>query len=187
MASLKSEIKNYLRGQRVDIEKLVDEKLRLQDELNDPKIAHDYKQNTIIPKLGELRHKISEKKTFAELEVKKMVAAAKQQISSLNDLKGEDLTEDAKLFSCGVKLSESDLEKIIDRNSNNATMIQLALRYANENGLKVNRVLDTHSQALSACDDLSGTAHLYIDHWIDDPEQGIKILDRFFDEGSSQE
>jgi len=187
MASLMSEIKNYLRGQRVDIEKLVDEKLRLQDELDDPKIAHDYKQNTIIPKMGELRHKISEKKIFAEQEVKKMVAAAKQQISSLNDLKGEDLTEDAKLFSCGVKLSESDLEKIIDRNSNNATMIQLALRYANENGLKVNRVLDTHSQALTACDDLSSTAHLYIDHWIDDPEQGIKILDRFFDEGSSQE
>lgn len=184
MGVLFFDIKNYLRGQRIEIEKLVDEKLRLQDELDDPKIAHDYKQKTIIPKMGELRHKISEKKFYAEEEVKKMVDAAKQEIHSLNDLKGEDLTEDAKLFSCGVKLTESDLEKIIDRNSKNATMTQLALRYANENGLKVNRVLDTHSQALSACDDLSGTAHLYIDHWIDNPEQSIKMLDKFFDEGS---
>lgn len=183
MGILMLDIKNYLRGQRIEMEKLVDEQLKLKDELDDPKIAQDYKQNTIIPKLGELRHQISEKKHYALQEVKKMTDGAKQNIQALNNIKGEDLTDDAKLFSCGVKLTNRDLEQIIDRNSKNPTMIQLALRYADENGIKVDRVLDTHSAALSACDDLYSTAHLYVDHWIDHPEKSITILDQFFDEG----
>ncbi len=185
MASLMSEIKNYLRGQRIELEKLVDEKLKLEDQLKDERLKPEYKQNVLYPKIGDLRFKISQRKNDIQLMVKKMTDGAKQQISALNDIRGEDLTDDAKLFSCGVKLSENDLEKIIDRNNGNATMIQLALRYADQNGMKLKRVLDTHSRELTACDDLYGTAKLYIDHWIDNPDQGTTILDRFFDEGVS--
>lgn len=179
MASLYSEMKNYLRGQRVEVEKLVDEFQKVKDDLDDDKLDDKYKQTVLIPKYGEIRHKISEKKFYADEGAKKLVEAAKQGIAALNDIKGEDLTDDAKLFSCGVKLSESDVEKIIDRNSGNPTMIQLALRYAKENDLKVQRVLDTHSKELQVCNDIYSTAHLYVDHWIDHPDS-VKMLDKFF-------
>lgn len=184
MASLYSEMKNYLRGQRIEVEKLVEEFEKVKEDLKDNRLDEKYKQSVLIPKYGEIRHKISEKKTAIDLEAKRMTEVVKQNIHKLNDIKGEDLTDDAKLFSCGVKLTESDLEKIIDRNSGNPTMTQLALRYANENGLKVQRVLDTHSAELQACDDIYGAASLYVKNWIDHPDDSYKLLEKFFpDEG----
>ena len=183
MATLYSEMKNYLRNQQAEIEKLVDEKQKLEEEINSSHVSHEYKQAVIIPQLGELRHRISEKKIETELEAKKMSETVKENIKKLNDIKGEELTDDARLFSCGIKLTTKDIESIIDRNSNNQTMIQLALRYAEENGLgKINRVLNTHRSDLDTCDEIFGSAKIYIDHWIDLPVESVKILDKFFPE-----
>ena len=181
MANLNSDIKRFLRGKRIELEKLVDERQKIKDQLEDDRLDVVYKQNVLMPKHGEIRHKINLKKAEVDSAVKQMTEQAKQQVFALNDIKGEDLTEDAKLFSCGVKLSEKDVEKIIDRNGNNPTMIQLSLRYAKENGLKVQRVYNNHSAEMKACDDQYSIAHLYIDHWID-KDNSADMLEKFYPE-----
>lgn len=70
-------------------------------------------------------------------EVERLCEEYKVELRKADALNGNDLTDDAKLLSSGVKLSKKDLEYMLDRNKGNNTMTQLILRYADENGMKM--------------------------------------------------
>ena len=55
-------------------------------------------------------------------------------------MKGEELTEDAKLLGVGVTLSAEDIAAMFDRNAGNPTMEHLICRYADQHGIALRRV-----------------------------------------------
>ena len=174
----------YLKEQRKEIKKLVEQKTALEERRNSGNYGQDYVQNHIVPAIGEIRFQIARKKDLALVEVRSMVDKEKAAIKELNVIRGEDLTEDAKLFNCGVKLTEKDIDRIIQRNRDNYTMVQLAIKYAKDNGIQVNHVVDNHSHELDMCENQYETASLYLDHWVDNV-QGDTILNKFY--GVSEE
>jgi len=144
-----------------------------------------------VERINELKRQI-ENKSFETLgDVKRKVAAACDELARLDDLDGAQLTDDAKLFSCGVPLTERDLVTILRRNSDNATMKQLAVRYAQEHGLNLRDyctkagiptatvIYVNHSREIQAISGLVDTAERYLNRWVAD-KQGPIVLARFF-------
>ena len=142
-------------------------------------------------KIAKKRYEIRAKADETLSNVKKAVAAHCDKLYALDDLRGEDLTDDARLLNCGLKLTERDLIAILTRNANNNTMRQLVLRWADENNIDLRRYagehgipLETviyvgHGQEIRVAESLIDTAMMYVDHWIDKPNN-YDILQRFF-------
>ncbi len=59
------------------------------------------------------------------------------ELEALDRVRGDALTDDAKLFSIGVTLAKEEVEALIERNADNVTMHKLALRYAKEHDIKL--------------------------------------------------
>jgi len=142
-------------------------------------------------RINELKQQIENKSVETLGDVRRKVAAACDELARLDDLDGAQLTDDAKLFSCGVPLTERDLVRIIQRNSDNGTMRQLAARYAQEHGLNLRDycsksgiptatvIYVNHGREIQAISGLIDTAERYCNRWIAD-RQGPVVLDRFF-------
>lgn len=93
------------------------------------------------PQRRDLRRQINDAADLAKIEVEKLTAAYIAELEAENHLDGGALTDDAKLLSVGVKLRETDLEKMLDKHAGNYTMQRLIVDYANQNELKINRTL----------------------------------------------
>lgn len=59
-----------------------------------------------------------------------------KEIADSEVINSDEITEDAKLFTCGVELSAKDIESIYERNVGNRTMQILTERYAREHNMK---------------------------------------------------
>ena len=52
------------------------------------------------------------------------------------------MTDDARLLSVGVKLRDTDLEKMFDKHAGNYTMQRLIADYADQNGIRIRRAVE---------------------------------------------
>lgn len=178
MNSYVKNVKRYLLGKKIDIQDILDEIRTLED---DKKNRDQSYINTLNSKIKSLKMRIGDMKNGIMSDVATMGNNRKQELIQMTRLKGEDLTDDYKLFNCGIKLSPEEVDAIIDRNAGNDTMIQLALRYANKNGIKSNRVYYGKALEMKETDQVYEAVRMYVDHWIDNEKAG-EMLDKFFPE-----
>lgn len=144
-----------------------------------------YVNNHLRPKIFELRREIEQDKRAAVASAKGIVAVYQDKLRDADNLHVEDLTEDAKLFTAGIKLRARDIEAILRRNAGNATMQQIALRYAEENGVDLGRRHYIGHQA--EIQEAGGVSRAidYYSRWVDQPN-ALAMLDKFFSvEGES--
>ena len=78
----------------------------------------------------------------------------KGTLSALFIPNGEDITDDAKVLSSGLKLSKVDLERLWDKNETN-TMRRMIWDYATHNGVNIDRAYYTEEMKLEAADTLT--------------------------------
>ncbi|SFB86816.1 hypothetical protein [Butyrivibrio sp. YAB3001] len=134
-----------------DLKTLVDnarnECKRKAEEYNKLKAARESKQynieylrQNILPKMDSLSKEIESIKENVRKESKRLSELKKKEVKANEVIKPEELTEDAKLLQNGLILKENDIAGILERNSNNRTMTQLAIRYANEHNLKIDKM-----------------------------------------------
>lgn len=136
-------------------------------------------QNDIRPKRYGLKNDIEKDKEAAISKANALVRAYQDELREKDNLRPEDITEDAKLFNVGVKLKPRDVEAIISRNADNPTMVQLALRYAEENGIDIGkRFYVGHQAQIREAENLLGVIHYYA-NWIDQ-DNAFRMLDKFF-------
>ena len=141
--------------------------------------SEEYLNTEIRPKLYDLRLAIEQDKEAAIANAKGIVRAFQAEIRDKDNLHPEDITEDAKLFTCGVKLTARDIEAILARNKGNGTMEQLAFRYAEENGVDLGgRRYYGHQPEIQATVNVENTIDYYA-RWIDKPDAG-NMLTKFF-------
>lgn len=141
--------------------------------------TEEYLNAEVRPKMFDLKREIERDKEAAIANAKGIVRAFQAEIRDKDNLHPEDITEDAKLFSCGVKLTARDIEAILSRNKGNGTMEQLAFRYAEENGVDLGgRRYIGHQTEIQTAGSVEGTINYYA-RWIDKPTAEI-MLDKFF-------
>ena len=153
----------------------------LDTKMKDVKYSPDYKQKKIFPKMRELKLAIERDKEAALNAANALVEDYQNKLRDLDNLHPEDITEDAKLFTAGIKLKARDIEAILARNQDNATMTQIALRYAEENGVDLGRDKKYYYGHQAEIQEAEGvtSAVSYYDRWIDKPNAG-EMLNKFF-------
>lgn len=94
------------------------------------------------PQRRDLRRKINDAADLAKIEVEKLTAAYIAELEAENLLDGAAMTDDARLLSVGVKLRDTDLEKMFDKHNGNYTMQRLVADYAEQNGIRIRRTVE---------------------------------------------
>ena len=178
-----TDVKMKLKSRAAQIGDLLREKKELEQKMNDPTLAPEYKQNKIFPRFGEIRVKIGNLQNATQNECKKVLDEYRAQLRKSNRLKSEEITDDARLFSLGVALPVEEVEEIFDRSEGNNTMQRLAMLYAEQHNLQLNRVQANNIGAeFGRVTDFENTVNMYIDHWIAQ-DNAADMLEKFFPEG----
>lgn len=108
---------------------------------NRRKYSAEYVSKTLMPMRSKLNVQLGDAAKLASEQIERLTASYIAELEAENHLDGGALTDDAKLLSVGVKLRETDLEKMFDKHAGNYTMQRLIVDYANQNELKINRTL----------------------------------------------
>lgn len=138
-------------------------------------------QTEIYPKRDALKREIENASARALSRATALVRDYQEEMRKADNLNPADITDDVKLFTAGIKLKARDIEGILERNKGNATMTQIALRYAEENGVDMgNRspLFIGHSQQIQGGENLISTINTY-GRWINTPKAG-EMLNKFF-------
>lgn len=180
--TIKDQFVSFLKESTAEVQELSAQIEELEARKKNDHLDHTYIQHEIDPKIGELRFRRHDKIWTSQAQLEKIAEAYRQQVLNSNRIKGEELTDDARLFTCGVKLQPEEIDAIMDRNAGNHTMLQLAVRYAQENGIKINRVYNSGKAAeIENVNQLEGAAKIYFSHWID-KNNASEMLQKFFGE-----
>lgn len=100
--------------------------------------------------------------------------------AKLDVLNPDELTDDAKLFNVGVKLTEKQVGELLDKNNDNRTMAQLILQYAKENNMKIAaNYVTAESKARETAQRIQYITKLYVEHWISH-KNAMEMLHKLF-------
>ena len=109
---------------------------------NRRKYSVEHINKVLEPQRRDLRRKINDAADLAKIEVEKLTAAYIAELEADNLLDGSAMTDDARLLSVGVKLRDTDLEKMFDKHNGNYTMQRLVADYAEQNGIRIRRTVE---------------------------------------------
>ena len=129
------EVKDITRRAHGDIFLLTLKIHDLEDKLDGKKYSNEHKEKVIKPELKQVER---ERETLRENATKKARELAREYMdkqAALDELRGDQINDDARLLTCGIKLTATELEKMFDRNAGNGTMQQIICRYAYEQGM----------------------------------------------------
>lgn len=115
---------------------------RVEEQLgNRRKYSAEHINKVLEPQRRDLQRQIRDAADLAKIEVEKLTAAYIAELEAENQLDGAAMTDDAQLLSIGVKLRDTDLEKMFDKHNGNFTMQRLIAYYAEQNGIKIKRTV----------------------------------------------
>ena len=106
-----------------------------------------------------------------------------EEVKKSNSLKGEEMTDDAKLLNIGIRLSVDDLEKMFDRYDGNYTMQSLIVKYVQQNDIiDFKRVMNNDNAILiETAKQVPGVSKIVLRQF----KQKDKFYDQFIGEGSA--
>ena len=108
---------------------------------NRRKYSTEHIDKVLEPQRRDLRRQINDAADLAKNEIEKLTADYVAELEAENHLNGGALTDDAQLLSVGVKLRDTDLEKMFDKHAGNYTMQRLIADYADQNGIRIKRAV----------------------------------------------
>lgn len=179
MQRMINSVYNTLKAGTAGLQKKLNEYEILTKQEKSGIFSKEYLEKEIRPRIKELRHSIEKDKAATISSARDIVKAYQDELREKDILRAEDITEDARLFTAGIKLNKQDLEAILARNTDNPTMTQIALRYAQENKIDLGgKVYVGHQAEIQRADGIASIVDYY-NRWIDDPDAG-NMLNKFF-------
>lgn len=130
------EVKKIVNKGFADYQEKAKEYSKLKEEREAGHFSIDYLNDTILPKLQTLKSELNAIQENTKSEVRRLTEQQKEKLVNIDVLDPKELTDDIKLLQGGLILKERDIEGILSRNAGNRTMTQLAIRYADEHGMK---------------------------------------------------
>ena len=132
----------------------------------------------IYPKRDALRAKIQDDSAKAIREAGALVAQYRADAAELDCLDPAQITDDIKLLQSGITLRPRDIEAILKRNSENRTMTQIVLRYAQDHKIDVKAYYSGGDEEEKTARGLENVLYYY-KNWIDKPN-AMDMLHKFF-------
>jgi hypothetical protein len=112
------------------------------------KYSVEHINSVLVPQRREMQRKIRDVADLAKVKIEKLTASYIAELEAENHLNGGALTDDAQLLSVGVKLRDTDLERLFDKHAGNYTMQRLVADYAEQNGIRIRRVVEYPNAAV---------------------------------------
>lgn len=173
---------NNLEAATTEINKTRTEYTALEAKIKEGRYSNQTLQKEIYPKRDELKRKIEGECARAIQAAHDSIATYRADAEALSDLDPSAITDDVKILQAGVTLTARDIQAIINRNPDNRTMIQIALRYAKEHGIDMKGTYYIGGQQeKETARNLDGIVDYYA-RWID-KENNLDMLNRFFNIG----
>ena len=180
----KKEVYNSLKNSAKEIAEARKALADIETKMKSGHFTPQYIDEYLRPKRDTLARSIETMKDSAMAKAQEIADRYSVLYTRMDDLNPADITDDAKLFNLGVKLNARDIESILERNKGNATMTQLALRYAEQNDINVDYSFTGHSQEVESMENLKSIAYLYR-KWID-KEDAESVLDQYLPEADQE-
>ena len=167
----KTEFKNTVKEQVKEAVGEIVELGKKQKELEGR--MNDYSDSHFKELSQEIQLKIDEAISNGRKKVAEAGERYKEQLKEDFTMKGEELTDDAKLFSSGILLSDSDINSLSDKYKNNRTMTALISQYAEKNNLHIMKPAKTMAEELELTESLnnyyeSAVSRPYFPEWTSD-------------------
>lgn len=171
-----------LEAATTEIDKTRSEYAALEKKIKEGRYSNQTLQKEIYPKRDELKRKIEGDCARAIKAAHDSIATYRADAEALSDLDPSAITDDVKILQAGVSLTARDIQAIINRNPDNRTMIQIALRYAKEHNIDMKGTFYVGGEAeKETARNLDGIVDYYA-RWID-KENNLDMLNRFFNVG----
>ena len=168
-----------LEASTVEIGKTLAERDSLEEKIKSGRYSPQTVQKEFHPKRDALNQQIKVDSEKAIQAAKSLVEKYRADAEKLDNLDPSELTDDIKLFQTGIPLLPRDIQAILERNSGNRTMTQLALRYAKDHGIETGGTNYIGGEAeRQTANNLDGIIRYY-SRWID-KRNAKDVLRRFF-------
>ena len=179
MENIVDTVYNTLESHTEEIGKVIAERDALEEKIKSNRYTPQVLKEEVYPKRDELRRKITSMCDAAFTEANSHIAQYRADTADSNRLDPSQLTDDVKLLQPGIKLNAADIQGMIKRNEGNRTMLQIILRYAEDNGIDTGGTLYVGGQQEEeTARNLEGIMYYY-KNWIDKPN-AKDMLNRFF-------
>lgn len=178
MSDITQEIYEYLSGKTDEVNGLIRTSEAIEEKIRSGRYSDAVIKQELIPQRDDLKIEIKEKSESAIRDARAKVSEYRQQVQAENTLNPADLTDDIKLLRAGITLTADDLRAMLDRNSENKTMVQVVLRYAKEHNIDLGVYYTGGDAEKATADELDNILSYYAD-WIGKPDAG-DVLDKFF-------
>ncbi len=179
MENIVDTVYNTLDSHTEEIGKVIAERDALEEKIKSNRYTPQVLKEEVYPKRDELKRKIETMCDTAFSEARGHIAQYRADTADSNRLDPSQLTDDVKLLQPGIKLNAADIQGMIKRNEGNRTMLQIILRYAEDNGIDTGGTLYVGGQQEEeTARNLEGIMYYY-KNWIDKPN-AKDMLNRFF-------
>ena len=155
---------------------------KVEGDISSGTFSEDHVRAVLRPKNAEIRKQIERAQEDARKTARVTIDKFAKELRDADALDPAELTDDIRLLETGISLRKQDILAIIERNANNRTMVQLALRAAEDRGIDLDGIRYTtnesrarHAEALRYVVDVAL-------RWSTEP--GKKMFDKLFGEGS---
>lgn len=155
---------------------------KVDDDISSGTFSEDHVRAVLRPKSAEIRKQIERAQEDARKSAQAIVNKFAKELRDADCLDPKELTDDVRLLELGATLRKQDILAILERNADNRTMTQLALRAAEDRGIDLDGLRYTtnesrarHAEALRYVVDVAL-------RWSTEPQK--KIFDKLFGEGS---
>ena len=176
------DVYNSLEASTKEVQKIVAEQNDLEERVKAGRYSAETVQNEIKPRIDDLKRKTNALSEQAIADAKALVSKYRAEIEERNNLDPAELNDDIKLLQAGIPLSARDVEVILKRNENNRTMTTLALRYAEQHDLKLDRrpyTFELEMKSAIETADAIDQVLIYYPNWIG-TDHAFTMLDKFF-------
>lgn len=178
MSEFVQEVYEYLSKKTDEINKLLRTSEAIEEKIRSGRYSDAVVRQELKPQRDDLKAEIRQKSEKAIRDAREKVNEYRQKIQAENTLNPKDLTDDIKLLRAGITLNADDLRAMLDRNSENKTMVQIILRFAKEHDINVGVYYTGGDEEKATADELDNILSYYAD-WIGTP-QASDTLDKFF-------
>lgn len=144
--------------------------------------SEDHVRAVLRPKRAEITKEIDRAQDDARKEAQATINKFAKELRDADALNPAELTDDVRLLELGTTLRKKDILAILERNADNRTMTQLALRAAEDRGIDLDGLRYTtnesrarHAEALRHVVDVAL-------RWSTEPQRNI--FGKLFGEGS---
>lgn len=180
MSKISQDVYDYLKTRTEEIRedkmllKVLEKKIESRDYSNEAK-------NRFRNDAQELRASINYRIHESMSGAKKIIKDYLNEVDRENRLDPKQITDDMKLMTPGIYLTEKDIQAMLERNAENRTMTQIILRYAKENNIlpKESFGLYVHGDEERKEADALETTVQYYERWMGG-DSAESMLNRFF-------